>query len=107
MDYTITLTDAEDKALRFVAVDPQAWIENAAKARCAAAADEIVKQEIDRMMADPEVTAIPARREEIVALADLKSAAVREAEFVAMMQSRIRPLPAKAPIGKTVGKAGL
>jgi hypothetical protein len=30
MDYTITLTEAEDLALQYVAADPQDWIDNAA-----------------------------------------------------------------------------
>jgi hypothetical protein len=30
MNYTITLTEAEDLALQYVAADPQDWIDNAA-----------------------------------------------------------------------------
>jgi len=41
MDYTITLTEAEDLALRHVAADPQEWIDNAAKNRARIAIDEI------------------------------------------------------------------
>ena len=41
-DYTITLTDTEDKALSYAAYGQQDWIENAIKARCRIAIDEII-----------------------------------------------------------------
>ena len=43
MDYTITLTEAEDLALQYVAADPQDWIDNAAHNRARIAIDEICK----------------------------------------------------------------
>ena len=48
--YTVTLTDAQEKALRWVAVDPQDWIENFVFARCESAIDEIVNDEIKRKL---------------------------------------------------------
>jgi len=51
MDYTITLTEAEDLALKYVAADPQDWINNAATNRARIAIDEIcdlyVKHKLD------------------------------------------------------------
>lgn len=41
MDYTITLTTAQQKALEYVAVDVQSWIENAALNRARLSTDEI------------------------------------------------------------------
>ena len=41
MDYTITLTEAEDLALQYVAADPQEWIDNAVTNRARIAIDEI------------------------------------------------------------------
>jgi hypothetical protein len=41
MDYTITLTEAEAKAMQYVAVDPQDWIDNAVHNRARIAIDEI------------------------------------------------------------------
>ena len=41
MDYTITLTTAQQKALEYVAVDVQSWIENAALNRARISIDEI------------------------------------------------------------------
>ena len=42
MDYTITLTDTQVKALEWVAKDPKEWIENAATARAQRATAEIL-----------------------------------------------------------------
>jgi len=41
MDYIVTLTEAEDLALQYVAADPQDWIDNAATNRARIAIDEI------------------------------------------------------------------
>ena len=42
MDYTITLTDTEQKSMEYIAVDVDAWITNAAKVRASKAKDEII-----------------------------------------------------------------
>ncbi len=42
MDYTITLTDTQVKALEYVTDDPKNWIDNAAKARAQRAVAEIL-----------------------------------------------------------------
>lgn len=72
--FTITLTDAEYKALAHVAYDPQEWVDNAIKTRCQEAMEEIFKQEVARMLADPETTSIPADREAVVLAANIKTA---------------------------------
>lgn len=41
-DYTVTLTDAEDKSLRYAALSAQGWIDNAAKNRARIAKEEII-----------------------------------------------------------------
>lgn len=64
--YTITLTYIEDKALRNVCRSPQEWIENFVKERCRLAIDEIVKEEMDRMLKDPNIKNISASKEDIV-----------------------------------------
>ncbi len=43
MNYTVTLSDAEDKALSYVAYSQQDWIDNAVHERCRIAIDDIVK----------------------------------------------------------------
>jgi hypothetical protein len=76
--YTITLTDAEDKALHFVAVSAQDWIDNAVHERCRIAIDEIVNAEVQRKLANNET--ISGSKEDIVNAANIKSAAERNAE---------------------------
>lgn len=71
--FTITLTDAEYKALAHIAYDPQEWIDNAVKARCHVAMEEIFNAEVARMLADPTTTSIPADREAVVLAADIKT----------------------------------
>lgn len=78
--YTITLTDAEDKALRYVALDPQDWIDNAVHNRCRQAIDQIYAEEVERMTADPDITSIPANKEQVVLAAEIQSAADRQAQ---------------------------
>jgi hypothetical protein len=82
-DITITITDAEMKALEYVVVDPVEWCTNFTKNRAAAAMQEIYENEIERMLADKNIDTIPANKEAIVAAAEIKSAAERQAEFLA------------------------
>ena len=42
MDYTITLTDTQTKALEWIAADPREWIANAAEARAQLAVADIL-----------------------------------------------------------------
>ena len=86
MDITITLTDAEAKALAYVAYDPREWAENAVKERARIAMDEIFQAEVQRMLADPNTTEIPADKEAVVLAADIQSAAERQD---ALMQSQL------------------
>ena len=82
--YTITLTDAEDKALGFVALSQQDWIDNAVHERCRIAIDEIVNAEVQRKLAANET--ISGSKEDIVLAADIKSAAERQTEAEALTQ---------------------
>lgn len=67
MDYTITLTDAEDKALSYEALSQQDWIENAVKERCRIAIDEIVKICVEKCLENN--VQIPGSKDEMVTLA--------------------------------------
>jgi len=78
--YTISLTDAETKAMEYVAFSVQDWADNALKNRARQAIDEIYNSEVARMTADPAITSIPADKEAVVLAADIKSVAVRNAE---------------------------
>lgn len=79
--YTITLSDAENKALGFVAFSQQEWIDNVIHERCRIAIEEIVAAEVQRKLAANET--ISGTKEDIVNAAQIKSAAEREAEFLA------------------------
>lgn len=80
MEIKITLTEAETKALAYVAFDPQEWAENAVKERARIAMEEIFQEEVVRMLADPNTKEIPADREVVVLAANIKTAAERQAE---------------------------
>ena len=81
MEYIITLTDAEKKALDYVAYDTQEWIQNAASNRARIAMEEIFQLEVARMLEDPTITEIPADREAVVLAADIQSAKERQDSF--------------------------
>tara|TARA_R110000744_G_C19104595_1_gene534006 strand:+ start:400 stop:660 length:261 start_codon:yes stop_codon:yes gene_type:complete len=78
--YTVSITDAEKKALEYIAVSVQAWIDNAVDNRARIAIDEIYTAEVARMTADPAITSIPADKDAVVLAADIKSVATRNAE---------------------------
>ena len=87
MKYTIELTDAEVKAMEYVALSVQDWAENALKNRARIAMDEIYQSEVTRMTEDTTVTAIPADKEAVVLNADIKSAQQRNEESEAEMKA--------------------
>ena len=86
MQCTITLTDAEHKALAHVAVSPEDWINNAIHARCRIAIDEIVAAEVQRKLAAGEP--ITGTKDDIVLAAPIKSAAERQTEMEAELAVR-------------------
>jgi hypothetical protein len=80
-NYTITLSDAQDKALSVVTLDQQEWIENAVFERCRIAIDEIVNAEVQRKIAAGET--ISGSKEEIVLATNVKTAAQIQADYEA------------------------
>jgi hypothetical protein len=85
--YTITLTEAEDKALHTVALSAQNWIDNAVHERCRIAIDEIVNAEVQRKLAAGEP--ITGSKDDIVMAADVESATERQARLDAEAQARL------------------
>jgi len=79
--YTIILSDAEDKALKYVALSAQDWIDNAVHERCRIAIEEIVNAEVQRKLAAGEP--ITGSKEDIVMAAQIESAAERTARLEA------------------------
>ena len=82
--YTIILSNAEDKALKSVAVSAQDWIDNAVHERCRIAIEEIVAAEVQRKLAANE--SITGSKEDIVMAANIESAAERNARLEAERQ---------------------
>ncbi len=83
--YTITLSDAEDKALGAVALSPQEWIDNVVHERCRVAIDQIVSTEVQRKLAAGE--SITGSKDDIVMAANIESAAERQARFAAQAEA--------------------
>jgi hypothetical protein len=67
MNYTITLSNAEDLALSYVAYSQQEWIDNAVHERCRIAIDEIVKICVEKCLETG--TPIPSSKDAMVELA--------------------------------------
>lgn len=78
--YTVTLSDAEDRALGYVAVSQKDWIDDAVHERCRIAIEEIVAAELQRKLTAGET--ISGSKEDIVMAAPIKSAAQRNKEFL-------------------------
>lgn len=78
--YTVSLTDAQKKAMEYITVSVQNWIDNAVDNRARMSIDEIYNLEVARMNADSSITTIPADKDKVVLDANIKSAATRLAE---------------------------
>jgi hypothetical protein len=81
-NYTITLTEAENKALSYAALSQQEWIDNAVHERCRLAIEEIVALTVQKCLETN--TQIPGSKDAMVELAFtqgwVKTAAQRQAE---------------------------
>lgn len=84
MNYTITLTPAQDKALRWKVVDPQKHIGDIVSTRCKEAISEIVKKEVERITA--EGGTISGTKFDIVKNAPIKTAKEMTDEFLTNLQ---------------------
>lgn len=81
MNFTLTLSAAEHKALATIAVSPEDWIKNAVHERCRITIDEIVAAEVQRKLAAGEP--ITGSKDDIVMAAQIESAADRQARMEA------------------------
>lgn len=72
--YTVTLNEAQQKAMEYVAYDPAEWVKNVVENRARMAIDEIYQAEVKRMTADPSITSIPADKDAVVNAAEIKTA---------------------------------
>ena len=79
--YTITLSDAQDKALSVITYSQQEWIESAVFERCRLSIEEIVAAEIQRLLAAGQP--ITGTKDEIVMAADIETSKERNDRFAA------------------------
>ena len=88
--YTVTLSDAEDRAMLHVAADTQAWLDNIIHHRAGQAIDEIIAAEIKRCL-DAGLP-IPQNKDDIVLGSSLPTAAERhQSHLAAFAASRDAP----------------
>jgi len=76
--YTVTLTDAEVKAMEYESISVEEWAQHVVKNRARKAMDIIYNLEVARMTADPLITSIPADKEAVVLDAVLETAKDRQ-----------------------------
>lgn len=99
MNYTVTLTQTEDKALSYAAVSQDVWIQNAIHSRCDAAIDDIVKIAVAKCL-DASMQ-IPGTKDEIVELAFtqgwVKTAAEVAADIEAAQAAQLAAYEATLP----------
>lgn len=84
--YTITLTEAQDKALSVVAYDVHEWIESTAINRAMVAIEEIALAEIQRKLAAGET--ISGTKDDIVLVANIETAKERSDRIRAEFESQ-------------------
>ena len=65
-NYQVTLSEAEDKALSFVAYSQNNWIQNAVHERCRLAIEDIVKICVEKCLENN--VQIPSSKDEMVLL---------------------------------------
>ena len=83
---TINLTDAEYKALSYLAYSVEEWVENVVRSRAQSATEDIVKIEVQNRMKSGET--IPSNQDELVRISNLPSAKKRQDDFVLEMRNR-------------------
>ena len=86
-DFTITLSDAEKKALEYVAFNANDWIQNAIHERCRLAIEELVSDYISDNLAKG--LPISGSKEDMVLNSSLLSAEDRHNAAIAQMNTMI------------------
>jgi hypothetical protein len=89
MKFTIELTAAEVKALEYVALSADDWIQNAIHERCRLAIDELVNDDIQYRLKNG--LPVSGTREEMALNSTLPSGAERNATALASIQTMSRP----------------
>tara|TARA_B100002051_G_scaffold257660_1_gene275253 strand:- start:636 stop:896 length:261 start_codon:yes stop_codon:yes gene_type:complete len=83
MDYTITITETEKKAMEYIAVDVDQWITNAAQNRARIAKEEIISLNTAHCNANSIAIAVgeDAQVTQAYSLGVVKTATQRESEI--------------------------
>ena len=84
--YTIILSDAEEKALAHVAVSVEEWIQQTVHFRAQKAIEQIASSEIERKLSLGET--ISGTKEEIVMAAEVETAANRNVRIMAELEEQ-------------------
>ena len=90
MDYTITLTEAEQKAMEYIAADVDEWITNAATNRARIAIDEICDLYVKHKLDNNEAITATNKPDMVLAAYEeglVKTAAQRNEEAAAQLPS--------------------
>jgi len=88
MDYTITLTEAEQKAMEYIAADVDEWITNAATNRARIAIDEICDLYVKHKLDNNEAITATNKPDMVLAAYEeglIKTAAQRNEEAAAQL----------------------
>ena len=75
--FTVTITDAEEKAFYWDIVDPEDWVNKVVKEKCRKAGDRLYNEEVTRMTADDSITSMPADKDTVINDANVQTAAER------------------------------
>jgi hypothetical protein len=89
MEYKVTLTAVEDKALSHVTYDPQDWIQSAISERCRLAIEEIAEKEFERITSQG--GEISGTKEDIVLAAQIKSGKEIQDEIESKLTENLLP----------------
>ena len=90
MDYTITLTEAEQKAMEYIAADVDEWITNAATNRARIAIDEICDLYVKTKLENNEAITVTNKPDMVLAAYEeglVKTAAQRNEEAASQLPS--------------------
>ena len=92
MNYTVSLTEAENKAMEYSATDVSEWIDNAVKNRARIAIDEICDLYVKHKLDNSEPITVTTKDEMVLAAYSeglIKTATQRNEEALANLNAQI------------------
>jgi len=63
---TLTLTEAQDRAFRFIALDPHEWIQNCVDHRLKTAEEKIWELQCEYCLQNPEISTMPTSKSQAI-----------------------------------------